>query len=110
MMKSVASNMPPLATAAGNPDLKMPSDTKIVPISRTIGSVRLVDDERPSTEKPTSDPGRVTTAPPSSNVTEDFRLDEDIRREADFEGIVGRSPTLRRLLDLVKTVAPSDST
>jgi formate hydrogenlyase transcriptional activator len=43
-------------------------------------------------------------------VSEDLRLDEEIRNEADFEGIVGRSSTLRQLLQLVKTVAPSDST
>ncbi len=109
-MKSVASNTPLSATAGGIPDLKMPTDTKIVPISRTIGSLRLVDDERPPTEETHSDPGRETTAPPSSNVSEDLRLDEEIRNEADFEGIVGRSSTLRQLLQLVKTVAPSDST
>jgi formate hydrogenlyase transcriptional activator len=43
-------------------------------------------------------------------VTEAIRLDEEIRCEADFEGIVGRSSTLRQLLKVVKTVAPSDST
>jgi len=48
--------------------------------------------------------------PPSSNVTEDLRLDEEVRREADFQGIVGKSSTLRQLLEMVKTVAPSDST
>jgi formate hydrogenlyase transcriptional activator len=110
MMKSLALNMPPFATAACIPDLKMPSDTEIVPISRTIGSEWLVDDERPSTDETPSDPGRETAALPSSNVTEDLRLDEEIRSEADFEGIVGRSSTLRQLLKLVKTVAPSDST
>jgi formate hydrogenlyase transcriptional activator len=89
---------------------KMPSDTEIVPISRTIGSERLVDDERPSTEETASDPGIETTAPPSSNATEDLSLDEEICSEADFDGIVGRSSTLRQLLELVRTVAPSDST
>ena len=48
--------------------------------------------------------------PPSSNGTEDLRLDEEIRSEEDFEGIVGKSSTLRQLLKLVKTVAPSHST
>jgi formate hydrogenlyase transcriptional activator len=84
MMKSVAWNMPAIATAAGIPDSKMPSNTEIVPISLTIGSERVVGDERPS--------------------------NEEIRHEADFEGIVGRSSTLRQLLELVKTVAPIDST
>jgi formate hydrogenlyase transcriptional activator len=37
-------------------------------------------------------------------------LQEGIRGEADFPGIVGQSPTLREVLDLVEMVAPSDST
>jgi DNA-binding NtrC family response regulator len=37
-------------------------------------------------------------------------LEEDIRGEADFEGIVGQSPALREVLELVKMVAPTDST
>ena len=36
-------------------------------------------------------------------------LQEGIRSEADFAGIVGQSPTLREVLDLVEMVAPSDS-
>jgi len=55
-------------------------------------------------------PSDTEIVPPSSNVTEDLRLDEDVRREADFEGIVGKSSTLRQLLKMVKTVAPSNST
>jgi formate hydrogenlyase transcriptional activator len=109
-MKSVVLNMPPLATAACLPDLKMPSDMEIVPISRAIRSERLVDNKRPSIEENPSGPDGKTAAAPSSTVTRDFRLDEEIRSEADFEGIVGRSSTLRQLLELVKTVAPSDST
>jgi formate hydrogenlyase transcriptional activator len=35
---------------------------------------------------------------------------EGIRGEADFPGIVGQSPTLREVLDLVEMVAPGDST
>jgi formate hydrogenlyase transcriptional activator len=37
-------------------------------------------------------------------------LQERIRGEADFPGIVGQSPTLREVLDLVEMVAPGDST
>jgi formate hydrogenlyase transcriptional activator len=55
-------------------------------------------------------PSDTEIVPPSSNVTEDLRLDEEVRREADFQGIVGKSSTLRQLLKMVKTVAPSDST
>ena len=39
-----------------------------------------------------------------------FCLGEEILREADFPGIVGQSPSLREVLDLVDMVAPSDST
>jgi formate hydrogenlyase transcriptional activator len=41
---------------------------------------------------------------------EKLYLEDDIRGEMDFEGIVGQSSTLRRVLNLVETVAPSDST
>jgi formate hydrogenlyase transcriptional activator len=41
---------------------------------------------------------------------EKLYLENEIRGEMDFEGIVGQSPALRRVLELVETVAPSDST
>jgi formate hydrogenlyase transcriptional activator len=37
-------------------------------------------------------------------------LEEEIRSEMHFEQIVGNSPALRHVLELVETVAPSDST
>ncbi|SRR6266851_433250 len=37
-------------------------------------------------------------------------LEDEIRGEMDFEGIVGQSSALRHVLQLVETVAPSDST
>src|SRR6266849_2535406 len=37
-------------------------------------------------------------------------LEDEIRGEMDFEGIVGQSSALRHVLNLVDTVAPSDST
>src|ERR1700680_4855486 len=110
MMNRVALNTQPVATAAGIPDLVMPPNMKIVPPSRTRVTVRLGDDERLSAEENPSDPRAEATTPPSSKLTEDFRLDEEIRSEADFEGIVGRSSALWQVLELVKTVAPSDST
>jgi formate hydrogenlyase transcriptional activator len=100
----------PLATAAGIPDLKMPYNAEIVPICRTVGSKWLLNNEQSSTGETPSDSHRETPASPSSNGTEELSLDEQIRSEADFEGIVGRSSTLRQLLELVKTVAPSNST
>jgi DNA-binding NtrC family response regulator len=41
---------------------------------------------------------------------EKLRFREEIRTEADFEGIVGQSPALREVLQLVEMVAPTDST
>jgi formate hydrogenlyase transcriptional activator len=41
---------------------------------------------------------------------EKLYLEDEIRGELDFEGIVGQSSTLRKVLQLVETVATSDST
>ena len=41
---------------------------------------------------------------------EKLYLEDEIRGESDFEGIVGQSSALRYVLNLVETVAPSDST
>jgi formate hydrogenlyase transcriptional activator len=41
---------------------------------------------------------------------EKLYLEGEIRGEMDFEGIVGQSSALRHVLNLVETVAPSDST
>src|SRR5215831_15606880 len=41
---------------------------------------------------------------------EKLYLEDEIRGEKDFEGIVGQSSALRHVLSLVDTVAPSDST
>ena len=41
---------------------------------------------------------------------EKLYLEEEIRSEADFEGIIGQSSVLRQVLQMVETVAASDST
>ncbi|HWO35549.1 MAG TPA: sigma 54-interacting transcriptional regulator, partial [Candidatus Acidoferrum sp.] len=41
---------------------------------------------------------------------EKLYLEDEIRGEMDFEGIVGQSSALRHVLNLVETVAASDST
>jgi formate hydrogenlyase transcriptional activator len=41
---------------------------------------------------------------------EKLYLEEEIRGEMNFENIVGSSPALKHVLELVETVAPSDST
>jgi formate hydrogenlyase transcriptional activator len=46
----------------------------------------------------------------SSRVNLEFREEEDIRREANFVGIVGQSTALRQVLHLVEMVAASDAT
>src|SRR6266571_5565091 len=45
-----------------------------------------------------------------AHSSEDVDLDQEMFREPAFEGIVGQSAALRHVLDLVDTVAPSDST
>jgi formate hydrogenlyase transcriptional activator len=79
-------------------------------IEESYPSERQVGDERPSVEQIPSDRGRETAAPLSSNVTEDLCLGEEIGSEANFDGIVGTSSTLRHVLQLVETVGTSDST
>jgi len=46
----------------------------------------------------------------SSNVNREFSSGDEIPCEAAFAGVVGHSPALRGVLDLVDMVAPSDST
>jgi formate hydrogenlyase transcriptional activator len=41
---------------------------------------------------------------------EKLYLEEEIRSEMNFENIVGNSPALKHVLELLETVAPSDST
>jgi formate hydrogenlyase transcriptional activator len=41
---------------------------------------------------------------------EKLYLEEEIRSEMNFENIIGNSPVLKHVLELVETVAPSDST
>src|SRR6266446_10030160 len=48
--------------------------------------------------------------PKLASVDQDMDLSEELLTESIFEGIVGQSPALRRVLELVETVAPSDST
>jgi transcriptional regulator with GAF, ATPase, and Fis domain len=73
-------------------------------------SGRLVDHERLSTQETLSDPVRETNVPSSSDVTEDLGLDEEIHSESHFEGLVGKSSALCQVLQLVETVATTDST
>src|ERR1700722_7728560 len=43
-------------------------------------------------------------------VQEKLYLEEEIRSDSNFENIVGNSPALKHVLELVETVAPNDST
>ena len=54
---------------------------------------------------------RATTFPSVSRVEDDqFYFDPEISSEDCFEGIVGNSPALRKVLEHVAIVAPTDST
>jgi formate hydrogenlyase transcriptional activator len=46
----------------------------------------------------------------SSRVNQEFYVEEDIRSEANFKGIVGQSSALRQVLQLVEMVAACDAT
>ena len=46
----------------------------------------------------------------SSSVNKELDSEKQLRAEAGFEGIVGQSPALREVLELVEMVAASDST
>ncbi len=60
-----------------------------------------------------TDPGNLvrTDLPPASRVEdEQFCVESQISSEYCFEGIIGKSPALRRALQEVAVVAPTDST
>ncbi len=68
--------------------------------------MNLIDFEVPETRR-----GHLRFASDSSTSTNrECFLDEEIKPEEDFPGIVGQSPALREVLDLVEMVASSDST
>jgi formate hydrogenlyase transcriptional activator len=50
------------------------------------------------------------TSDASSRASHELDAEEEIRTQAGVTGIVGQSPALREVLDLVDMVAPSDST
>jgi formate hydrogenlyase transcriptional activator len=70
----------------------------------------LVVDEGPSTAETVSHSNTVTITQRSNVVSNDLHLSEEIRSEADFEGIVGQSSALGQVLRLIETVAQGDST
>jgi formate hydrogenlyase transcriptional activator len=72
----------------------------------------LANSEPLFSEETASNSGTEISGPTSSSVNEglDLDLDEEIRNEAGFEGIVGQSPALRQVLRLIETVATGDST
>src|SRR6516162_4693218 len=53
----------------------------------------------------------TTAAPPvSSSMRDELCLEEKVRSEAEFEGIVGQNAALRQVLEQVEMVATSDAT
>ena len=53
---------------------------------------------------------KAASAKADKLAQEKLYLEEEIRGEMNFDQIVGSSPALSRVLELVETVAPSDST
>jgi formate hydrogenlyase transcriptional activator len=70
----------------------------------------LVNNGRLASGEVVSQSDTETTVLPSTVVHEEFSLEEEIRTELGFEGIIGRSSSLRRVLQMVNTVAAGDST
>ncbi|HXJ60924.1 MAG TPA: sigma 54-interacting transcriptional regulator [Verrucomicrobiae bacterium] len=66
----------------------------------------LVEDQQPPEQA--RGPGRPSFQNDQQQKT--FRLDEPLRPEDQFEGIIGRSASLREVLGQLKIVAPTDST
>jgi formate hydrogenlyase transcriptional activator len=54
--------------------------------------------------------GTAAALPVSSSMKDELTLEEQIRSEANFEGIVGQSVALREVLEQVEMVATSDAT
>jgi formate hydrogenlyase transcriptional activator len=93
---------------AHDSDTRMMSD---IPLELERGpSQWLVDAERQSAEEAESIMDTESIAPALHIVNENIRLDEEVRTEAGFEGIVGQSASLRQVLRLIETVATGDST
>src|ERR1700719_1444740 len=86
------------------------STTDLSPTHERDRSHWLLNDERSFREQSASVPVGETTEPQSNSVNEDLHLGKEIGNVADFEGIVGESSALRQVLQLVETVATSDST
>jgi formate hydrogenlyase transcriptional activator len=85
--------------------------TSGLPLAQESDPVQwMLNDKGPSHEQSASAPAREIIAPLSSDVNEDLRLGKEVGTVADFEGIVGQSSALREVLQLVETVATSDST
>jgi formate hydrogenlyase transcriptional activator len=85
--------------------------TKTIPLKlEGDPSQWLMDNERLPPKEAAARSGRETIALQPSRLNEDLRLDEEIRNEAGFEGIVGQSSALRQVLRLIETVATGDST
>ena len=62
------------------------------------------------TSKGAAPSGGMPGIPLKAQDAKSFRLDEPLRSEVQFEGIIGRSPPLREVFAQLKIVAPTDST
>src|SRR6266550_7093989 len=88
--------------ASSGPTLKLKGDPK----QWLASNDPLFTEEIP----PNSDP--ETSGPTSISINENLHLDldEEVGKEAGFEGMVGQSSALRQVLRLIQTVATGDST
>jgi len=77
-----------------------------------VGAIAIVPDPERGLSQPSRALTSTSTLRPavSRGVNNEFCVEEQIRSEAESEGIVGQSSALRQVLQLVETVATSDST
>jgi len=71
-------------------------------LSHVAGQIAIVIDKAPAYEEISAQRDRL--------AQEKLYLEEEIRSEMGFEQIIGSSPALQHVLQLVETVAPCDST
>jgi formate hydrogenlyase transcriptional activator len=85
------------------PTAKRPYDAdEIEFLSQVAGQIAIAIDKAPAYEEISEQRDRL--------AQEKLYLEEEIRNELGFDQIVGSSPALKRVLELVETVAPCDST
>ncbi|HEX3228506.1 MAG TPA: sigma 54-interacting transcriptional regulator [Pyrinomonadaceae bacterium] len=114
-MNTASASLPETSDSYPQP-VQIPSVAKVVSIQsrrHVQGLVRSGDTDSSLAQLPREQKSfalREVAELKDKLAQEKLYLEEEIRKEMNFGEIVGNSPALRRVLELVETVAPSDST